>query len=56
VVGNIERVYTAARSQGKATIRLKSPRLDVFISDADPEVLLLFLATLFRVGVADVLR
>lgn len=46
---NIAKVFARFRSEGKATIRLKSPQLDVVVSNANPEELEKFLDTLFIV-------
>eukprot|EP00048_Salpingoeca_helianthica_P021856 m.14825 g.14825 ORF g.14825 m.14825 type:complete len:425 (-) comp6517_c0_seq1:82-1356(-) len=47
--GNIVTVFAKFRSEGKATIRLRDPSLDITISKADPEILTAFLDTLFLV-------
>lgn len=46
---NIMKVFARFRSEGKATIRLKTPQLDIVVSKADPRELEQFLTTLYTV-------
>lgn len=46
---NIDRVYAKARGEGKSTIRLKDPEIDLVVSRADPTALTEFLDALYVV-------
>eukprot|EP00055_Hartaetosiga_balthica_P007287 m.24805 g.24805 ORF g.24805 m.24805 type:complete len:647 (-) comp5698_c0_seq4:87-2027(-) len=49
VVGNIDRVFAKFRHEGRATIRLLSPKLDIIITHAPSQPLASFLDTLYKI-------
>eukprot|EP00730_Choanoeca_flexa_P017029 TRINITY_DN8148_c0_g1_i1.p1 TRINITY_DN8148_c0_g1~~TRINITY_DN8148_c0_g1_i1.p1 ORF type:complete len:511 (+),score=92.52 TRINITY_DN8148_c0_g1_i1:156-1688(+) len=49
VSNNIDRVFAKFRSEGRCTIRLRKPAIDIAITKADPTVLTKFLDTLYNI-------
>ncbi len=51
--GNVERVFSRFSSEGKATIRMRSPPHDICVTKADPVALKAFLAIMAKVVQGD---
>ena len=49
---NIDRVFAKFRHEGRATIRLRSPAVDIVVGKANPDELDAFLTTLYLVHTA----